>query len=480
MRFVSHEVRTPLNAVSMGLSVIQAEIATSLGYVSVRDLQEQTGDGDIFQQETQLTRIGRCGTSEKKSINVTKSDALEWFRLSQDILHNTNSAVEVLSDVLNYDKIESGTLVLDLAEVSIWHILEETMNEFKLSANKKRIEFTLSFSSLETGEGGIGDTEGQQAGLTFSSTAELQTDFEQAKIFGDTVRLTQVLRNVISNALKFTPEGGSVQICALWHQQTLPTNNTDRESKKRRIHLGKGGSLTRSRYGFVEIVIKDSGAGMTQSQLANLFQEGMQFNANELQQGKGSGFGLFISKGIVELHEGALRAKSDGPDRGTTFTMELPLYHSPGAEKSPPTTRLNASFSMSPSEKASLSILVVDDALSNRKLLSRLLTKAGHRCDLAEDGKVALQNVKEKMACGDRYDTLILDYEMPVMNGPTAAKEIRRAGSDVFIVAVTGNMLQEDIDYFYKCGANAVLPKPFQMSALEELWMEHGVLDEVL
>jgi CheY-like chemotaxis protein len=94
---------------------------------------------------------------------------------------------------------------------------------------------------------------------------------------------------------------------------------------------------------------------------------------------------------------------------------------------------------------------------------------------MAEDGVVALAMVKQAIADENPYDTILLDYEMPVMNGPTAAKEIRAMGCDVFIVGVTGNMLAEDIKYFRSCGADAVMGKPIKIASLDEIWSEYGI-----
>jgi len=120
-------------------------------------------------------------------------------------------------------------------------------------------------------------------------------------------------------------------------------------------------------------------------------------------------------------------------------------------------------------------VLVTDDVSSNSKLLGRILKNHGHLFDTADDGKVAVEMIAASMREGKPYDTLLLDYEMPGMNGPTAAKEVRALGCNIFTVGVTGNLLPDDIAHFLDCGANAVLAKPFKMSALENLWEDHGV-----
>jgi CheY-like chemotaxis protein len=239
--------------------------------------------------------------------------------------------------------------------------------------------------------------------------------------------------------------------------------------------------------GQLQVTVTDTGAGLSEDQLGQLFADGVQFNVNLLQAGQGSGLGLYIAKGIVEQHRGTLVAASGGLRQGTAFTVTLPLYHVPDSalprslahhQNHIPTKTDMVSTengAMTTLRDGPLRILVVDDAVTNRKMLIRLLQRRGHDCDQAEDGHVAVQKVTEALKDGTPYDTILMDYEMPVMNGPTASKEIRALGCDAFIVGVTGNVLPEDIDHFRRCGANAVFPKPFHIGALEEIWVEFGV-----
>ena len=128
-----------------------------------------------------------------------------------------------------------------------------------------------------------------------------------------------------------------------------------------------------------------------------------------------------------------------------------------------------------------MNMLVVDDALMNRKLLIRLLQSNGHSCGEAENGQALIDTIKESLEDNSnetkttQYDCILVDYEMPVMNGPEACKAIREMGYTGFVVGVTGNLLPEDVGYFIDCGADAVLPKPFNYKNLEELLIEQGL-----
>ena len=447
VRFVSHEVRTPLHSVFMGLTVMQDEIAVSLGYKSSDDFLECIEENKQLVAQSEL-----------------QQHASMWLTLVQDIQSNAQSSIDVLNDLLNYDKVETGTLSLELTILSMWKLIEKTTNEFVLPATKKKIDFQLIFTDLEQKEPNLA----RQA-------SALRVEVRKCQVVGDAVRLTQVLRNLVSNAIKFTPEGGKLTLHASWVEGSCNKKDEDKVEEKVFV-LKNEQKVSVKPSGHLQVQVQDTGAGMSDIQLAQLFRHGVQFNVNDLQAGQGSGLGLFIAKGIVEQHEGRLWADSEGIGCGTTFTVCLPMYHVPGLEDNSGQgeARQTDDYSSHP-EPTCLRILVVDDAASNRKLLSRLLSNRGHHSDMAEDGAVALAMVKQAIADNNPYDTILLDYEMPVMNGPTAAKEIRAMGCDVFIVGVTGNMLAEDVTFFRSCGLNALLGKPFKIANLEEIWSEYGI-----
>jgi len=247
--------------------------------------------------------------------------------------------------------------------------------------------------------------------------------------------------------------------------------------------------------GRVVVDVIDTGVGMTPIQLETVFDVGTQFNANKLQAGGGSGLGLAFAKAIAEQHGGSLRAYSDGRDKGTTFRLDLPLYIGESmsnnssssskdndnalAEEAAP---VNGSAIIEEEALEPMQILVVDDAIMNRKLLIRLLESNGHTCGQAENGQALIDAIDDCLNHTHKsgqtmmqYDCILVDYEMPVMNGPEACKAIREMGYTGFVVGVTGNLLPEDVGYFMDCGADAVLPKPFKYKDLEQLLIEQGM-----
>jgi CheY-like chemotaxis protein len=311
--------------------------------------------------------------------------------------------------------------------------------------------------------------------------------------------------------------------------------------------------------GGISIEITDTGAGMSADQLALLFQEGMQFDAQKLQSGNGSGLGLFLARGIVEMHAGNIAAQSEGLNHGCKFIVNLPatrrtrkkgsskkseiqdnyfgasdtgrddvkdvscsniddntcrnstvchnsknedmgesninsieMGQKQGASNSTtttlPTVDMNDS-SNSNNKKPIYTVLVVDDSPLNRKMICRLLNTAGFRCLEAVDGvdcvalvkkiysSISLTNSDENGASSgynnatdnstDNIDLVLMDFEMPRMNGPTAtAILVKQFNLPVF--GLTGNVLPEDKECFMSAGALEVLHKPLNMQQLTE------------
>jgi signal transduction histidine kinase/FixJ family two-component response regulator len=495
MRFVSHEVRTPLNAVSMGLDLMQSEVAQALGFDSPTtfrsmydmvddeafDTSERStwSDSDIqirqqadsssapSSSETSKTRgVDSSSSSESMGdINISPLLAKSWFQLSQEIQGNAQGAVDILNDLLNYDKIEQGTLSLCLEILPIWELIEKAVMEFKVPASSKKVGLNVAFG-LET--------------RTTPRAQYLPSSIRNLKVAGDPVRLLQVVRNLMSNALKFTPAEGSICVQAIY----LPKSE---DTLEEHFELQEGEIVTGHNRGSLRVRVTDTGAGMSKDQVDDLFQEGVQFNPNELQAGGGSGLGLYIAKGIVSQHSGDLSASSEGLDHGTTFEMSLPLLEITSLSATEMECDVEAGMPVEDHgscnhslllPKSKLKVLVVDDVKSNRKLLRRILENKGHECDEAANGQECVDMVRKAGEERIPYDSILLDYEMPGMDGPTAAKEIRCTLLDdhTNIVGVTGNVLPEDVNFFKKCGANDVLPKPVKIVDLCASWETHCIL----
>jgi len=455
VRFVSHEVRTPLNTVCMGLTLMHQDLKMS----EKKKLLESDDE------------------SESEVILVTKKDLEKWSTLTGEVRDNAEVAVGVLNDLLNIDKIQMGAFKLEMEVLPIWEVIEQTTMEFKMMAVKQNTVLKLDLSCLVEKN----DTE-----TAIPSTySKLPPSVLLQRLVGDSQRIRQVLRNLLSNAIKFS-KNRSVTVKV----STRDGTNDGQGVKEIKLSDDKIANLAMS--GRVAIDVNDTGVGMTPLQLKTVFDLGTQFNANKLQSGGGSGLGMAFAKAIAEQHGGSLRAYSDGRDKGTTFRLDLPLYKDGEGPKLSLSNKNHASIEESTSKHMSIKeetlepmhILVVDDAPLNRKLLIRLLQSNGHTCGQAENGQVLINTIQdsiEKSAAlieGEKsvqFDCVLVDYEMPVMNGPDACKAIRQMGYTGFVVGVTGNLLPEDVGYFLDCGADAVLGKPFKYNELEQLLMEQGL-----
>ena len=457
----------------MGLELLEAEFKTASDKATSNEAENATG-----QDHDSIVGLN--------SVGVDSEDVAFWSNVTNDIKDNANTAVEILNDMLNYDKLEHGGLNLELSRVRVAEVVDRTVRQFQIQAVNRRVNLVLHIE-------GWNDQQDLSNDLDCSNISSSHPI--AWRTIGDEVRLGQVLRNLISNALKFTPAEGNIDVTAQYIRGGLAN------AKPLCLAQDECGECAfgQMRAGSVKITIKDTGIGLTKDQLAKLFGEGVQFDANKLQHGGGSGLGLNIAKGIVEQHSGTIHAESEGQGHGTSFVMELPLYQFHDEDKTnnrdddrtyAMSTVATSSVAAPPSssivkvttqEQRSIPIskrvLVVEDAVSSLKMLIRLLERAGHTCVGASNGQVAMDTMKEDLEAKRKdpahhipFDTILIDFEMPLVNGPTATTQIREMGYRGNIVGVTGNVLSEDVQLFRDAGADEVLAKPISMARIDGFW----------
>lgn len=486
VRFVSHEIRTPLNTCCLGLELLLAELES---------LQQKQSSS--IQATHNLLQSGPP-TIDSKISKQLSAPFQSLMDLTSDILDNSESAVTILNDLLNYDKIETGTFQLEVSIVPIWEVVRKTVSAFDIQARKRNVQ--LKFELLENLKDNL-NGKNEDATANQLENGKAKPDLSSFNVVGDDMRLRQVILNIVSNALKFVEEGtGEIHVTASYLPDGLP-GFRPLLTNKDGLANSQPEPIAYPRQGAIAISVRDNGAGMSHEQLQLLFREGVQFDANKLQAGGGSGLGMYITKGLIEQHGGSIQVESQGQGHGTTFTVLLPLYlcHSDqtssttdtllstnaaptaGAGVAPSTTAPEAATN--PGVTQQRRILVVDDAAMNRKLLIRLLERAGHSCNSAADGQEAVDAIvaDQGLAAADdnhtEYDTILMDFEMPVLNGPDATAVIRSKGCNAFIVGVTGNVLLEDVNHFKSKGADLVLAKPLKVAALEEAWRSKSGLN---
>ena len=427
---------------------------------------------------------------------------VERYDTLLDVNMSCTAAVDILNDLLCYEKLDSGILILHKEDVIILPFLNDCVSMFSVQARECGI--TMTALPVSGGPSDDADSTDIDDDNSFGFPSLLPHD----TIFVDKFKMDQVIRNLISNALKFTPRGGTVTVKATFVQNTHPTghqvtsdSDAHEESLASRSFLFsrvkknlkiqsthstryssefiRGDSDPRSLDGKLVVVVTDSGAGISAENQKRLFKDIVQFSPEKLQAGGGSGLGLWISGGIVDLHGGKISVHSRGENMGSTFTVEIPMIKavsplvppSPTVSASIPSSQQRENnieyrgseiFDEIPARKYTpscpplflphlpplftnvLEVLVVDDSRLNRKMLLKCLQKDGHRCTEAVDGLEAVERVKQRMTFsnggpGSPYDVILMDFIMPNMDGPTAVKEIRSMGYTAPIFGVTGN-----------------------------------------
>jgi signal transduction histidine kinase/CheY-like chemotaxis protein len=252
-------------------------------------------------------------------------------------------------------------------------------------------------------------------------------------IDGDSVRLEQVMTNLLMNAIKYTPAGGRIEVTA----------GTD----------GNG----------VWARVRDTGIGIEESMLNGIFDLFSQADRSLDRAQGGMGIGLTLVKSLVELHGGTVAATSAGLGCGSEFTLRLPATDSSGRVDSQP----NES---SPKAHASQRVLLVEDSEDNRELLRELLEMDGFEVEVAVDGPEGV-----KQALSSQPDIAIVDIGLPEMDGFEVARQVRAVlGGKIRLVALTGYGQPEDHHRTTEAGFDAHLTKPVHLADLESALRPHG------
>ena len=331
VRYISHELRTPLSAAFLGLKLLTTDLKAS------RDPRD-----------------------------VERYDTL------YDINMSCVAAVDILNDLLCYDKLGSGSLELHKEEIIVESYVQSSLSMFTAQANESGV--TLSLSPQSNNHDNTQNGAFRVLGLNRIFLPLHVTDL----IIADKFKIDQVLRNVISNALKFTSRGGSVTLSVSFMPDIITAtpspimlykpksglisglksrdrtdtslSNMTRETRKKKPYKWFRSSsavhcetvLEDSIHGMVVIIITDTGAGISLENQARLFEEVVQFSPEKLQAGGGSGLGLWISSGILEMHNGKISVFSEGEGHGCSFTIQIPMIRqqntliSPNSSTIPP------------------------------------------------------------------------------------------------------------------------------------------------
>eukprot|EP00602_Paraphysomonas_sp_CaronLab_P011554 CAMPEP_0185041960 /NCGR_PEP_ID=MMETSP1103-20130426/41889_1 /TAXON_ID=36769 /ORGANISM="Paraphysomonas bandaiensis, Strain Caron Lab Isolate" /LENGTH=523 /DNA_ID=CAMNT_0027581911 /DNA_START=653 /DNA_END=2224 /DNA_ORIENTATION=+ len=458
VRYISHELRTPVNVVYMGLQLLRQHAPEE--YCSRRP------SSSVDTVEPFATTVGGESGSAEGSQN-------SWLSILEDASDACHIAVNILNDLLLFDRIEDGSMVLEKRSMVVRPLLLQCIKLFDIQAQSEGVV------------------------LRYNSPRLIPLNLDEVVLDVDVNKFSQVIRNLVSNAIKFTPRGGMVTVVA-----TLV--NAPRPSSSSSSILGD----TSSRYSDTKedekrlrIEVHDTGCGISKENQEKLFQGIVQFNTASLHGESGTGLGLWLSHAIVESHGGSMGVKSCGAiDQGSIFHVELPVQSISPCDKPMEDTSqqhqnpsMGRFFELSPTHercfeldlntqrsradsssrrsqlKSQQRALVVDDSPLSRKMIRVIVSKIFDAVDEACDGKEAVERVKVSQDNSEPYDMIFMDQVMPNMTGIEATRIIRGMGYSGVVIAVTGNVLQDDTVDIISAGTDEVVAKPLRISELEKL-----------
>jgi len=321
--------------------------------------------------------------------------------------------LSLINDVLDMSRIESGKVTLEAKPVHLPELVHELRDIIQAVVSKKDLSLTL-------------DTVG----------------VENEDVIADPLRLEQILINVLANAVKFTPDGGQISLWVV-QKDTAPAGYAD-----------------------FEFHIKDNGIGMSEEFQKHIFEQFARERTSTVSKIQGTGLGMAITKSLVDMMGGGITVKSE-QGKGSEFTISLrfPIGEAKTGQ-TPPAAKASAFTGKK--------LLVVEDNELNLEIASTLLKEAGFEVDTAENGKIAVEKVEA--ASAGRYDLILMDIQMPEMDGYEATRRIRALPdarkAALPIVAMTANAFEDDRKNALHAGMNGHIAKPLDIQKLFQVLSE--------
>ncbi len=335
-----------------------------------------------------------------------------------DIIRRSGThLLTILNDILDISKIESGRMKLSIGEFSPVELVREVMQLMRTQADEKGLRFELEYSGPLP-----------------------------AKVESDQIRVRQVLINLVGNAIKFTEEG-SVRFVV----GTEPVPGTDRT--------------------FLRFDVADTGMGIDAEDLPTLFDAFSQADTSLTREVGGTGLGLAISKRLALMLGGSISVASE-IGKGSTFTLRLDVgaidassLEDPGAAPAPP-EESDRPARESTAQTLERRVLLVEDGAVNQLLISTVLKKAGADVEVADDGRAGCRAARVARDDGRPFDLILMDMQMPVMDGYEATRQLRNEGFTLPIIALTAHAMAGDRDKCIAAGCTDYATKPIDRQGL--------------
>jgi hypothetical protein len=333
------------------------------------------------------------------------------------IKNSIDTLMHIVNDILDFSKIQEGKIEIELIEINPNIQLDAVFSLFMFLADEKKIEYLLS----------------------------LDTRLHQCLKL-DIFRLKQVISNLISNALKFTSAGGKVRVNIEVVEDTAS-------------------------YQRIRFAVSDTGIGIPLDKQGKIFEKFTQADSSTTRQFGGTGLGLSISYAMVGLMGGVLEVNSKEGE-GSTFSFELKAAKCNALEnRADVFEQQTTNITHTP---LSLNVLVAEDYDVNQILIDELLRhNYGIKADFANNGEMAVE-----MAAAKNYDLILMDVNMPIIDGIEATRIIRQTQPALPIVALTANTIEGDRERFIAAGMNDYLTKPLDMGALHEVLIRYFHTDD--
>ncbi len=346
------------------------------------------------------------GFTELALQNLNDKDKVKDYLVKSNV--SSQHLLSLINDILDMNRIESGKFILNEEVVNIKSLIDNVITIVKGMADAKNQKMIMDELTL--------------------------TD---EYIVCDKLRINQVIINIIGNAIKFTPEGGEI------HTKIIQIQSKED-------------------YGEYKVIISDNGVGMSPEFINKIFVPFEREKTSTISKTQGTGLGMAITKSIVDMIGGTINVQSELGE-GTEFTLVLPFKTSKQAPA--PEEEL---FEINEEEFKGKRILVVEDNEMNREIIQEVLQESGFEIDIAEDGKYAVEMVAKSIP--GYYDAILMDIQMPIMDGYTATKKIRKLHNqslaNIPIVAMTANAFDEDRKEAFACGMNEHVTKPLNLEEL--------------